>query len=145
VRKPSDDAAYTSTTLTTAAGLNLAMAANTAYTFSYYVLYQSAATTNGIGLAVSGPAGVASVTYTVDIPLTTADGASALFSGWGTAYDDFVLATSTPAIGTTYVAHIYGVVHNGATAGNLVLRYRAEVSGTSVTLKADSWGALEVG
>jgi hypothetical protein len=68
-----------------------------------------------------------------------------MFSGWGTAYDDTVLATSTPTVATTYVAHIFGVVHNGATAGNLVLRYRSEVNGSSVTVKADSWGALEVG
>jgi hypothetical protein len=120
------------------------MAANTAYTFSYYVLYQSAATGTGIGLAVSGPASPTSVSYVVQTPLSNTDGTSAIYSGVGTAYDDYVLATATPLANTTFVAHIYGVIQNGATAGNLVLRYRSE-TGTAVTIKADSWGALEVG
>jgi hypothetical protein len=144
VRKGADEST-TSTTLQTTTGLNLAMAANTTYTFSYYILYTSAATTTGIALAVSGPGTPTSVAYTVDTPSSTSDGTGALYSGFGTTYDDAVIATATPSVGGVYVAHIYGVVHNGATAGNLTVHYRSEVSGSQVTVKADSWGALEVG
>jgi hypothetical protein len=129
--------------LQTASGLTLAVAANTTYTFSYYILFQSAATTTGMGLAVNTPAG-ATISYTAVIP-TALDGTAASWTGWGTSASDTVLATATPAINTTYVAHIYGVVANGANAGNLSLQYRSEVSGSTVTVKASSWGALEVG
>jgi hypothetical protein len=132
-----------STTPANATGLSLAVAANTAYTFSYYVLYQSAATTTGIGLGVTTPSGT--ISYTVATPGAAADGLSALWTGWGTASDDAVVSTATPTAGTTYVAHVYGVVHTGATAGNLQLRLRSEVALSTVTVKADSWGALEVG
>jgi hypothetical protein len=67
-----------------------------------------------------------------------------MWTGFANAYDTAVLSTNTPTASTTYVAHIYGVVANGSTAGNLTLRYRSE-TGTSVTIKANSWGALEVG
>jgi hypothetical protein len=67
-----------------------------------------------------------------------------MFSGWGTSSDDPVQGTGVQTANTTYVAHIYGVVTNGVNAGNLTLRYRSE-TGTSVTVKANSWGALEVG
>jgi hypothetical protein len=128
-----------------ATGLNLPVAANTAYTFSYYILFQRAASTIGIGLAITGPAGPTAVSYDVQIPNGT-DGTSALFSGWGTSYDDTVLGTAVQTASTTYVAHIFGVVHTGATAGNLTPRFRTEINNSNVTVKADSWGAaLEVG
>jgi hypothetical protein len=122
--------------------LNLAVAANTTYTFSYYVLFQSANVNCGIGLALTGPAG-GTISYTAAVPVAL-DGTGAMYFGWGTAYDDTVLGTGVQATGTTYVAHVYGVIANGATAGNLTLRYRSE-TGPSVTVKANSWGALEVG
>jgi hypothetical protein len=131
------------TALATATGLDLPVAANTAYTFSYHVLFQSAAAGTGIGLAVTGPAG-GTVAYTVETPLGV-DGTAYMFMGAGTAYDDFVLSTAVPAANTTYVAHVYGVIHTAGTAGNLSLRFRSEVGGSTVTVKTDSWGALEVG
>ena len=127
-----------------ATGLDLSVAANTAYTFSYYILYQTAATTTGIGLAITGPAGTTTVSYDVQIP-AAADATNALYSGWGTAYDDTVLSTTSPVAATTYVARIFGVIHTGATAGSLTPRFRTEVNNSNVTVKADSWGALEVG
>jgi hypothetical protein len=137
------DVTSNSTTLANVTGLALPVSASTAYTFSFYVLYQSAATTTGIGLSVTTPSG--SISYTVAIPGAAADGLSALWTGWGTFTDDPVISTATPATGTTYVAHVYGVVHTGAGAGNLQLRLRSEVAASTVTVKADSWGALEVG
>jgi hypothetical protein len=142
VRKGADETSNLAS-MTTATGLNLAVSANTAYTFSYYVLFQTAAVNTGIGLAVTTPAG-ATVQYTAVIPVA-ADGTAAARLGWGTFSGDTILGTGVEAANTTYVAHIYGVVHTGATAGNLSVQYRSELAGTNVTLKTDSWGALEVG
>jgi hypothetical protein len=130
----------TSTTLGSATGLDLPVAANTTYSFDYYILFQSANTNTGISLALTGPAGPALVSYVVDTPIG-ADGAGGLFSGWGTAYDDQVVGTAVQAANTTYVARIHGVVRTGATAGNLTPRFRTE-TGTSVSIRTYSWGAL---
>jgi hypothetical protein len=139
VRKPADESS-SSTTVGSTTGLGLAVAANTTYTFEYFILFQSAATTTGIGLAMTGPAG-GTISYTVQTP-SGADALGRTFTGWGTAYDDVTLATAVEAVNTTYVAHIYGVLHTGANAGTLAPRYRTEVNASAVTVKADSWGAL---
>jgi hypothetical protein len=47
-----------------------------------------------------------------------------------------------PSIGTTHVAHVYGVVRTGATAGNLTPRFRSETNGTTVSIKTYSWGSV---
>jgi hypothetical protein len=128
-------------TLQNASGLSLALAANTTYSFEYYVLFTSAATNNGLGFAVTGPGAPAVISYTVEIPSGN-DGTNGLYAGWGTAYDDMVLAPAIPAVGTTYVARIYGIVRTGATPGNLTPRFCSESNGTSVSVKSNSWGSL---
>jgi hypothetical protein len=140
-RKATGDDTNNTVSLANATGLNLALAANTTYTFEYVILFQSAATNTGIALALNGPAGATVVSYTVDVP-TGADGTGALYSGWGTAWDDAVLATGVQAANTTYSAHIFGVVKTAGTAGNLTPRFRSEIAGTTVTIKDTSWGEL---
>jgi hypothetical protein len=116
------------------------VAANTTYNFEYYVLFQSANTNTGIGLAVNGPAAPSVVSYTVQIP-QSADATNAMFNGWGTTLDDPSLATAAPAVNTTLVARIHGVIRTGATGGTLLPRFRSE-TGTTVRVMAQSWGAL---
>jgi hypothetical protein len=77
----------------------------------------------------------------VSVPIGN-DGTNGRFSGWGTAYDDTVLGSAVPSIGTTFVAHVYGVVRTGATAGNLTPRFRSETNGTTVSVKTYSWGSV---
>ena len=55
MRKTNADDATTGTALTNATGLDFNLAANTTYTFDYEILFQTAATTTGISLAVYGP------------------------------------------------------------------------------------------
>jgi hypothetical protein len=136
-----DNTNSSNSTLSSATGLDFTLAANTTYSFDYYILFQSAATTTGIGLAVTGPASPAIISYTANIPIG-ADAVNVLYSGWGTGYDDPVVATAAPSIGATYLARIYGVIKTGATAGTLTPRFRSEVNSSTVTLKAGSWGAL---
>jgi hypothetical protein len=129
------------TTVGSTTGLGLSLAANTTYTFDYVVLFQSSALATGIGLALTGPASPSYIDYTVTIPIG-ADGTGAMYSGWGTTYDDTVLGTAVQAANTTYVARIYGVITTGATAGTLTPRFRSEINGNTVTVKAGSWGSL---
>ncbi len=99
-------------------GLGLALAANTTYSFEYYILFTSAATNTGIGLALTGPATPTMISYSVNIPTSATDGTGALFSGWGTAYDDTVVGNNSPAVDTTHVARIHGVIRTGAAVGH---------------------------
>jgi hypothetical protein len=140
VRKTNADDSTTSTSVVSATGLGLALAANTTYTFDYVILFQSSAVGTGIGLALTGPTSPSFIDYTVNIPIG-ADGTTAMFSGWGTAYDDPVQGTAVQAANTTYVARIYGVITTGANAGTLTPRFRSE-TGSAVTVKAGSWGSV---
>jgi hypothetical protein len=90
---------------------------------------------------LNGPASPALISYVVEIPFAN-DGAGGMWQGWGTAYNDTVLATGVQTINTTHVARIHGVIRTGATAGNLYPRFRSEVNGSTVRVMTYSWGAL---
>jgi hypothetical protein len=137
----SGDDTNNTTTLANVTGMNLSLAANTTYTFEYVILFQGSSATAGIGLALNGPAGATVISYTVDIP-TAADGTSALYSGWGTAWDDVVISTGVQATGTTYAAHVFGVVKTAGTAGTMTPRFRRGSSASTATIKDGSWGEL---
>lgn len=123
------------TTVSDATGATLPVAANRDYNFDFTVLFQSTQSVNtGIALGVSGPAGLTSLSYTCNTPLS-ADGTAALYTGSGTASNDLVISTSVAATNTTYVARCVGTLRNGATAGNLQLRFRSEVNNSNVTIK----------
>ena len=142
VRKANaNDTSSSTASLTSATGLDQTLAANTTYTFDYYILFQSAGATTGIALAITGPASPAIISYTVQIP-DGANGTGGLYSGWGSAYDVAVVATAVQATATTYLARISGVIKTGATGGTLTPRFRTSRNGTTVTLQAASWGAL---
>jgi len=150
VRKTGADDATTGTALVNATGLDLALAANTTYSFEYYILFQTAATTTGLSVAVNGPASPTLISYTAQVPgelVGNGGGApgTGMYSDWGTALDDQITATGVQAANTTYVAHVSGVIRTGATAGTLRPRFRSEVNGSAVTIKTYSWGALYSG
>jgi hypothetical protein len=121
-------------------GLNFALAANTTYSFDYYILFQTSAAIRGISLALTGPAATI-VSYTVSIP-EGGDGTGAMMHGWGTAWDDEVLAAAVPAADTTYVARVVGVVRTGASGGTLTPRFRSEASVATARVMNYSWGSL---
>jgi hypothetical protein len=121
--------------------LGLTLAPSTAYTFEYYILFQSAATGTGIGLAVNGPAAPTVISYTVRIPLGT-DGNTTFHGGPGTYLDDWVRSGSVQAANTTYLARISGVIRTNASGGTLLPRFQSEVAGSTVRVMAHSWGSL---
>jgi len=145
VRKNSGNDTTTGTALVSATGLDLSVAANTTYTFDYYLLVQTAATNTGISLAVAGPAAPTVVSYTVSSPTAAVDGTGTIFSGYGTAFGDEVISTGVQAANTTYVARIHGIVRTGGTAGNLTPRFRSEVNNSAVRVMQYSWGAAYEG
>ena len=140
VRKTDADNTNNTITLSNATGLDLTLAAGTTYSFEYYVLFQSTQQNSGIALAINGPGAPTIISYTVSIPVA-ADATTGVFSGWGTAYNDFVLGTGVQTANTTYIARIHGIVQTNA-AGALLPRFRSETAGQTMTVKTGSWGSL---
>jgi hypothetical protein len=129
-----------SNTLANVTGLAFAVAANSDYRFEFTVLYQAAATTHGIQLALTAPAG-ATLTYSVEIPQAdgTTDGD---VEGQGTASGDVVQSSVTITANTTFAARIVGVVRVAGTAGTLQVQHATSTFGNNITTKAGSSGVL---
>jgi hypothetical protein len=88
------------------------------------------------------PASPVAINYTVEVPIA-ADGTGGAFQGWGTASLDLVTGTGVQAANTNYVARMYGVLRNGASAGNLTVAFASELTGVNQNiLKAGSMCSL---
>jgi hypothetical protein len=107
-------------------GLFFPALANKDYIFDAWLLFQSSVTTTGIKLAVNGAASPVAVGIQTHIPTAL----TAITHGLAVAYDSGTASTGVPVINTSYLANITGILRNGATAGNLVIRFGAETTGT---------------
>lgn len=138
VKKGADES-FTATTLADVAGTALTMAANADYEFDYLVIFQTAATTTGIWLALNGPTGLIELSALVETQTAPTTWSSAVHL----AYNGGATTASIDAANTRRIARIRGIVRNGTTAGNLVLRAASEVSGSAVTIKRGTIGVLK--
>lgn len=136
----SDSFTFRTSTIS-APSLIFAVNANTSYYFDMSILFRSSATGTGIGLSVTVPAAVKAISYAADIPIA-ADGTAGVHHGQGTVSDDVILGTGVEVANTTYMAKLQGMLLNGANSGNIQLRFRSEVQGSTVTIKAGSFGLL---
>jgi hypothetical protein len=118
-------------------GLSLAIAANKTYHFKFVVIFRSDTITTGIKLAVNGPSGFTDLAYQrlLAVGLST--------SGYGAAraYDTMGSSTSVDTANANMAGVVEGIVVNGSTAGDLILRFAAETTGT-VKVVAGSCGLL---
>lgn len=126
------DVANSTTTLASVTGLSFSATANTSYVIELIGTFQSAASTTGIALALSLPAGsgvsgycehATSLTGSAPIeqiaPATTVGQTSGVRAA----------TTNVPVIGRWIIAI-------GATAGTVQLQFRSEVGSSAVTMKA---------
>jgi hypothetical protein len=149
----------TNTTVTVAAltDLDFAVLANTDYYAEYTLMYQSAATTTGLGLQVgvsgSTPASIAYEVYitgvrNADTPAVTPTAVTGIsgdvFYGLGTTIDDLVLSDAVAAINTTYMAKVRAIFRTGGTGGTVSIKQRSEVAASQITIKRGSQAILYV-
>lgn len=128
------DQTSTSTSYADVTGMTASVAANKTYVFEAYINWTSSGSTEGIGLAINGPASPTSLVAHVGI---NAGANYYQFSGNST-YDAGVVATSG-AGATVRIAHVRGVITTGASSGTFAIRYRSETgSSNSVTVAAGS-------
>jgi hypothetical protein len=125
------------TAYATITGLDMALAANTAYRFEYHILVDSDAATTGIDVAVTGPASPTQIEYEVE------SYTSATAKAWTsfTAYDGNPANTGSGGAARRW-HRIRGVIRNGANAGNLSARAKRENVGTGPNVRAGSFGLL---
>lgn len=125
----------TTTTYADVTGMTFSVAANTNYEVSCSIIYQTAATTTGIGISLNGPA---SPTLIAGQFISNST-ATALNGRSFNAYNGTGKTTGV----TTANANTYGLFsasfRNGATAGTLALRYASEVAGSSVSIRPGSY------
>ncbi len=127
------DVTNNSATLANVTGLAVSLAAFETYAISAQVLFQSAATNNGIRLTQSVPAGATVVAqWNTPTNLTATTNANQRGSDAGAATSGIDLAnTSTLAFGNLLVVM-------GATAGLLQIRFGSRNANVVVTVKAGS-------
>lgn len=135
VKRTSDLAASTSTTLADTTGLSFSVSSGTLYRFEARIVYRSAATTTGLKLGATIPAATV-YSASASIP-TAADGASAMWHGWLTSSGDAVTGSGVQAANTDYVALVWGILQPSAN-GTFQLQHASEVAGSGVTVRAGS-------
>jgi hypothetical protein len=117
-------------TLNDDAYLSCPMAANEELAFEVYAHYLAGA--GGIQCAMNGPAGFTHLHYSANLDVS---GAVKVSSNIAEAYQ--VTVTDGAGQGMT---RIIGMVHNGATPGNLVFQWAQNVSNpANTTIHQDSW------
>lgn len=127
------------TTLVAVAGLSLPMEANSAYDVDVTVPYTSSVTTESLKLGMTMPTG-AIPGLQIDIFVTNTSGTS---NRTGHFWPTAALAASgtsgsASVVGQTLMAHIWGKVRTGATAGPLVVTVGARDTSGTVTIPANS-------
>lgn len=128
---PSQSSNVTYTDLT---DLAFAVVNTRTYFFECYLLWQSAATTTGIGLTLSCPAGTMAGLVA---SLVAADGTAAAFYGAITASNDTVTGSAARAANTPDVAVIRGFFTAGAD-GTVTPRFRSEVNASAAQVNIGS-------
>lgn len=130
----------TATALANVTQLAAALVANGVYWVECFVTFQSAATTTGLNLGFTSPAGCRPMVEVV-VPITSTAVASQLrttFPNAAATTSGNVLGTGVTAINSDHTARISGLIANGSTAGNFQIQFATEVNASAVTLQIGS-------
>lgn len=129
------DVTNNTTSFADVTGLSFAVKNGVWYAFRFLFLWQSDATTTGIGFSVNGPTASVVVHNTLIAQSTSGNGFS-----YQRAYDDGNATASIDTANASTLSVMDGIVHPTAD-GTLIARVKAEVP-TTVTIKAGSIGIL---
>lgn len=130
------DRATTLTAYQDATGLSFAVTAGQFYSFYFWVMFQTAATTTGLNLSLNAPANNFLV-FNVDTPTS----ATARTLSNRRAVNTGATATAIDAANANTLAVIRGTI-NPTASGTLIVRFASEIAGSNVTVKAGSSGVL---
>jgi hypothetical protein len=132
------DRTNSTTTYADVTDLGFSVAASTNYEVVCSVVYQTAATTTGIGLALNGPAspGLAAGQFVTNTAATTTG--SMTFN----AYNGGTATTGVQTASSNTYGTFRAYFRNGTTAGTLQLRFKSEVAASNAIVKANSYCTL---
>lgn len=130
--KLASNSVVSTTAYASVSGMSFSAAANTTYLVEVFGAFQTAATTTGIGLAFTVPAGstiigginVNSANTTVQRLMQRASGAV------------IAVSTGVPTANTNIPIYGYWVIATGGTAGTVQLTQRSEIAASNTTLQA---------
>lgn len=116
------------------------MVANGIYRVDCFVTFRSAATTTGLNLGFTSPAGTICQLEVV-VPITSTAAATQLrttFPNSAATNTGNVLGTGVTTINNNQTARISGIVHCGATPGDFQVQFASEVNASAITLQIGS-------
>jgi hypothetical protein len=120
-------------------GLSFAITSGRRYWFKFAGVYQSAATTTGIGFTFSGPA-ITWASWRARIR-QAANGTDSFYEGDAQALTTVTVSASVIAATTDYFWEVEGLVQPSAD-GTLQLRARSEVNASQITVRNAGIGFL---
>lgn len=123
-------------TFVTVNELAIPVVAGKRYKFEAYLLFDSNATTTGIGLSIGGTA-TGTLRAIAEAPTSNTAGTANKFSGPINALNGVVTTNNVGAVGTQYRAQIEGVF-TANTSGLIYPQFRSEVNGSQVRVNIDS-------
>ena len=136
----SGDQGFASVAASDVSDLGFAITAGGKYHYRFVVPHQLSLATQGIGLAVNGPASNTLHNYRVSIP-NAVDGVGSAWEGWSSANADLVTSDAGPAANTGFLALVEGVIVP-TNDGTLQLQAANEVATSLVTIRAGACGFL---
>ena len=113
---------------------SLTIAPQQCLSFQAWLYFSAAAPSTGLVTTLAGPAGPTAVIHN----LLTGESLTSVRNLTATAYDTPLRGTGS-AGDSLLLAQVSGTVENGSNGGNLLLRFRSEVTGNAVTLARGSW------
>jgi len=127
--------------LTNVTSMNFSVGAGNTYAFKYYVIYQGASTTSGLGIGLTFPA-MANFSITADVN-SGAEGVAAIWSGPITASGGRIQAISVQVGATNYYATVEGIMKI-STTGSIALQANAEIAGNGlqITIMSGTTGQI---
>lgn len=127
-------------------GLSLPLDANALYEIDSFITFTSVSTTTGINLGLATPAGSLNLTEIV-VPIANTATSNQIRKIYPNSTEadntSSVIGTGVSAVNNRHTATIRGYIRTGATAGNCDIKFASEVSGSAVTVKANSFLLLK--
>jgi hypothetical protein len=140
IRKLTATQASSSIVLANITGLASALVANGVYRVTAFITFQSAATTTGLNLGYTAPAGSV-VQLDVSVPIANTAANTHLrkqFPNAAESVSGSVLGTGVTAINNNHTAKVEGLIFVGTNPGNFQLQFASEVALSAVTLQVGS-------
>lgn len=146
VKKKTADQTFSTTSFADVTDLSFPIGPGETLQFQFDVFWQSTATTNGIGLAINGPASPTALRYAVEVDKTVPAVPTAATSvkSFSTTYDSGIVTQDIDAANTQRHATVRGVIKAGTLGGTVSLRARSEVTtgGANVQILSGSFGII---